>query len=66
MKNLLLMLCCLSMYAAKAQNGFTTYTTNLAITGGFKSQTAFLVDNLGSWLLNNFKLVLSKVFYARK
>ena len=45
MKKLLLLFSCLSLFTANAQNGFTTYTTNLSITGGVKWQTAFLVDN---------------------
>ena len=51
MKKLLLLFSCLSVFAAKSQNGFTTYTTNIAITGGFKMQKAFLVDNAGNkWI----------------
>lgn len=35
----------------QAQNGFTTFTTNLAIGGLLKNQTAFLVDNSGNkWI----------------
>jgi hypothetical protein len=50
MKNLLLLIGCLSLFIAKAQNGFTTYTTNLTISGGVKFQTAFLVDhNSNKW-----------------
>ena len=52
------MLCCLSIYAAKAQNGFTTFTTNLAITGNFKTETAFLIDyNANKWI--GFRTVTS-------
>ena len=51
MKKLLLLFSCLSVFAAKSQNGFTTYTTNIAISGGFKMQKAFLVDNSGNkWI----------------
>ncbi|MES2515281.1 MAG: T9SS type A sorting domain-containing protein [Bacteroidota bacterium] len=45
MKKLLLLFGCISAFAAKSQNGFTTYTTNLAVTGISPRQTAFLVDN---------------------
>ncbi|MES2566955.1 MAG: T9SS type A sorting domain-containing protein [Bacteroidota bacterium] len=45
MKKILLLLACFSLFAANAQNGFTTYTTNLSITGNAKTQTAFLLDN---------------------
>lgn len=45
MKKLLLLLACTTMFTANAQNGFTTFTTNLNIGGGIKNQTAFLVDN---------------------
>jgi len=45
MKKLLLLIGCLSLFTANAQNGFTTYTTNLTISGAVKFQTAFLVDN---------------------
>ncbi len=45
MKKLLLLLACTTMFTAKAQNGFTTFTTNLNIGGALKNQTAFLVDN---------------------
>jgi hypothetical protein len=45
MKKLLLILACIPLFTANAQNGFTTFTTNLAITGNVKIQTAFLVDN---------------------
>ncbi len=56
MKKLLLFLSCISMVAAKAQNGFTTYTTNLSIGGSVKFQSAFLVDNAGNkWM--GFKTV---------
>ncbi len=45
MKKLLLLFACISIFKSNSQNGFTTYTTNLAITGNVKFQTAFLVDN---------------------
>jgi len=45
MKQLLLFFIYSSLFTAKAQNGFTTYTTNLALTGTLLRQTAFLVDN---------------------
>jgi hypothetical protein len=48
MKQLLLFFICLSLFAAKAQNGFTTYTTNLSLTGPLLKQTAFIVDNSGN------------------
>lgn len=44
-KLLLLLFCCLSIFIVKSQNGFTTYTTSLTITGVIKNQTAFLLDN---------------------
>jgi hypothetical protein len=51
MKKLLLLFGCISLFIAKAQNGFTTYTTNLSINGSPKFQTAFLVDNsLNKWI----------------
>jgi hypothetical protein len=51
MKKLLLFLSCISIVTAKAQNGFTTYTTNLSIGGTIKYQTAFVTDNSGNkWL----------------
>jgi hypothetical protein len=51
MKRLLLILAYISIYTANAQNGFTTYTTNLTITGAVKNQTALLVDNSGNkWI----------------
>ena len=51
MRKLLLLFSCLSVFSANSQNGFTTYTTNIAITGGFKMQKAFLVDNSGNkWI----------------
>ena len=43
MKKLLLLFACISIFKSNSQNGFTTYTTNLAITGNVKFQTAFLV-----------------------
>jgi hypothetical protein len=56
MKKLLLFLFCISIAAVKAQNGFTTYTTNLGISGSIKYQTAFVVDNTGNkWI--GFKTV---------
>lgn len=48
MKKFLFFLACTSLFAANAQNGFTTYTTNLTITNLLKQQTAFLVDNSGN------------------
>ncbi|HRG00966.1 MAG TPA: T9SS type A sorting domain-containing protein [Bacteroidia bacterium] len=45
MKKLLLLFSCLLVFAANAQNGFTSFTTNIVVTGGVKLQTAFLVDN---------------------
>ena len=58
MKKLLLLFSCLSLFTANAQNGFTTYTTNLSITGGVKWQTAFLVDNSANkWI--GFKTISS-------
>ena len=45
MKKFLLLFSCISVIGTNAQNGFTTYTTNLTITGSLKFQTAFLVDN---------------------
>jgi hypothetical protein len=50
MKKLLLFLCCISIVAAKAQNGFTTYTNTL-VTGSVKKQVGFVVDNSGNkWI----------------
>jgi hypothetical protein len=45
LKKFLLLFSCILVIATNAQNGFTTYTTNLNITGSLKLQTAFLVDN---------------------
>ena len=51
MKQLLLAFFCIALMASKAQNGFTTYTTNLSITGLLKYQTALLNDNAGNkWI----------------
>ena len=51
MKKLLLIFICLSLFTANAQNGFTTFTANLAISGTNLKQTAFLVDNSGNkWI----------------
>ena len=51
MKRILLLLFCVFLFVAKAQNGFTTYTTNLTITGSVKFQRALLVDNSGNkWI----------------
>ena len=51
MKKNLLVLFCISLFVTKAQNGFTTYTTNLTITGSLKFQKALLVDNNGNkWI----------------
>jgi len=58
MKKLLLLIGCVSLFTANAQNGFTTYTTNVTISGGVKFQTAFLVDNnLNKW--TGFRTVTS-------
>ncbi|MBK6986146.1 MAG: hypothetical protein IPH32_16035 [Bacteroidetes bacterium] len=58
MKKLLLLIGCLSLFTANAQNGFTTYTTNLTISGAVKFQTAFLVDNIANkWI--GFKSISS-------
>lgn len=39
------------MFAANAQNGFTTYTTGLSVVGAVKNETALLVDNLNNkWI----------------
>ena len=48
MKKLLLLLACTTLITANAQNGFTTFTTNIAITSLLKSETALLVDNSGN------------------
>lgn len=48
-----LLLICLNLLGigAFAQNGFTTYTTNIAITSLLKTETALLVDNVGNkWI----------------
>lgn len=51
MKKLLLFFVCISIFKGFAQNGFTTYTTNLSIFGTNLKQTAFLVDNSGNkWI----------------
>lgn len=51
MKKLLLFFALISLFTAKSQNGFTTYTTNLSLTGIVKWQTAFLVDhNNNKWI----------------
>jgi hypothetical protein len=51
MKKLLLFFSCLSLFSANSQNGFTTYTTNLTLTGTIVRETSFLVDNLGNkWI----------------
>ena len=51
MKKLLLFFSCLSIFSAYSQNGFTTYTTNLSLTGTVLKQTSFLVDNTGNkWI----------------
>jgi len=58
MKKILLLFGCLSLFTANAQNGFTTYTTNLTISGAVKFQTAFLVDNSANkWI--GFKSISS-------
>ena len=43
MQRILLVLFCISLFVAKAQNGFTTYTTNLTITGSLKFQKALML-----------------------
>lgn len=48
MRKLLLLFSCILMFVANAQNGFTTYTTNLSLTGTLLKQTSFLVDNSGN------------------
>ncbi len=51
MKNSLLFLFSLFLLTLKAQNGFTTYTTNLTVTGTIKYQSALLVDhNNNKWI----------------
>ncbi|MES2761986.1 MAG: T9SS type A sorting domain-containing protein [Bacteroidota bacterium] len=51
MKKLLLLFGYVSVFTANAQNGFTTYTTNLSLTGTLLKQTSFLVDNSGNkWI----------------
>ncbi len=51
MKKLLLLFSCLSVFSANSQNGFTTYTTNLSLTGTVMRQTSFVVDNSGNkWI----------------
>lgn len=48
MKKLLLLIGCLSLFAANAQNGFTTYTANLTLSGIVLKQSSILVDNSGN------------------
>ncbi len=48
MRRITLLVFCFALFAAKAQNGFTTYTTNLSLTGPLLKQTAFIVDNSGN------------------
>lgn len=51
MKKLLLFLCGILIVAAKAQNGFTTYSPTFSVTNTIKQQSAFLVDNSGNkWI----------------
>jgi len=51
MKKLLLLFSCLSVFAANAQNGFTTYSTGISVVGAVKNETALLVDNLNNkWI----------------
>lgn len=51
MKKLLLFFCCISLFTTKSQNGFTTYTTNLTLTGSLLKESALLVDNAGNkWI----------------
>lgn len=44
-KYLFFFLSTICVFISNSQNGFTTYTTNLTISGVIKFQTAFLVDN---------------------
>ncbi len=47
----LLLLTFLSVATLTAQNGFTTFTTNLSLGGASKSETALLVDNANNkWI----------------
>ena len=48
MKKLLLLYCCLSLITANAQNGYTTYTANLTLSGIVLKQSCILVDNSGN------------------
>jgi hypothetical protein len=48
MKRLLLFFSIISVSIVNAQNGFTTFTTNLSLTGTLLKQTSFLVDNSGN------------------
>jgi hypothetical protein len=48
MKKIVFILICFIACTANAQNGFTTYTTNLTLSGPLKQQTAFTVDNAGN------------------
>jgi hypothetical protein len=51
MKKLFLFFACISLFRANAQNGFTTFTTNLSLTGTVLRETSFLVDNSGNkWI----------------
>lgn len=51
MKKLLLLFSCLSVFAANAQNGFKTYTTNIALPGTLLKESALLIDNAGNkWI----------------
>lgn len=51
MKKLLLLFACVSIFASNAQNGFTTYTTNLSISGSILKESALLTDNTGNkWI----------------
>lgn len=51
MKKLLLLFACISIFTTNAQNGFTTYTSNIAITSVLKNETSLLVDNIGNkWI----------------
>ncbi len=48
MKKLLLLFGCLSLFTANAQNGFTTYSSNLTLSGIALKQSSILVDNSGN------------------
>ena len=48
MKNIILLLACLSLFTVNAQNGFTTYVSNLNLSGIALKQSSILVDNSGN------------------